>query len=33
MDAVKPDEQIQIRDLIPFGQMLDIFWFRSAPHP
>jgi hypothetical protein len=33
MDAVKPDEQTPIRELIPFGQMLDIFWFRSAPHP
>ncbi len=33
MDVVKPDEQTPIRELIPFGQMLDVFWFRSALHP
>jgi hypothetical protein len=33
MDVVKPDEQTPIIELIPFGQMLDIFWFRSTPHP
>jgi hypothetical protein len=33
MDAVKSDEQTLIRELIPFGQMSDFFWFRSAPHP
>ena len=33
MDAVKPDEQIPIREMIPFGQTLDVFGFRSAPRP
>ncbi len=30
MDAVKPDEQTPIRELIPFGQMSD--FFGSAAH-
>ena len=33
MVAVKTDEQTPIRELIPFGQTFDFFWFRSAPHP
>ena len=33
MDAVKTDEQTPLRELIPFGQTLDFFGFRSAPGP
>ena len=33
MDAVKPDEEIPITKVIPFGQMFDFFGFGSAPHP
>ena len=33
MDALKADEQIPIRGLIPIGQVLDVIWFRSAQYP